>query len=400
MKPEFVINDSEIYMDNAATTQLDSEVVDAMRPYFEERYGNPETVYRLGRDASKAVEDSRAMIADIIKCSPEEVYFTSGGTEANNWAIKGMRMGNYGGVIVSAVEHASVIEPAKYVCRNGAYKEMEELSRPYYEVPVDEFGVVKLDLLEQELKKNPNGGYGLISIQYANNEIGTVQPVAQIAEMCKKYGVYFHCDAVQAFGKLSFDVDDVGADMISLSSHKIHGPMGMGALYVRRGTRLDHLMHGGGQERGMRSGTLAVPEIVGFAKASEVAERVLAKEMPRLSRMTEWLASQLCLYFKAKRNGHPTQRLPNIVSVTIPGMETEVVCGIMCSQFGTCISAGAACSTSKRVSHVLGATGMNPSDVLSTLRISLSKYNKDTDIQLAYARLQNANKEAKERSLI
>jgi cysteine desulfurase len=385
MKPDFHMRDVEIYLDNAATTALDPEVVEAMRPYWDERYGNPETVYRLGREAQEAVENSRAAIAELLKCDPEEVYFTSGGTESNNWAIKGVPEPR--GVIVSAVEHASVLEPANWVSRD----------LPLLKIPVDEYGVIDLVELESALK---SGNYGLVSIQYANNEIGTVQPVAEIAELCRRYSAVFHCDAVQAFGKIDFDVADVGCDMMSLSAHKIHGPMGMGALYVKKGTEIVPLLHGGGQEREMRSGTLAVPEIVGFAKAAELAHVAIPNEMPRLKNIAEWLAGQLCISFKAKRNGHPTKRLPNIVSVTLPNMETEVMCGIMCSKYGTCISAGAACSTSKRVSHVLGAIGRNPRDVLSTLRFSLSRYNSDSDIRLAYVRLQSAYEEAKTRALI
>ena len=386
MKPDFQLRDNEIYMDNAATTAVAEEVMDAMRPYFEEQYGNPETVYQLGRDAKKAVESSRASIADIIKCQPSELFFTSGGTEANNWAIKGISLGMKG-IMVSAIEHASVIQSAKWACKNA----------PYFEIPVDKFGVVNLDAMENELK---TGRYAIVSIQYANNEIGTIQPVAKIAELCKQYGSVFHCDAVQAFGKVKFDVDDVGADMISLSSHKIHGPMGMGALYVKQGTILEPLMHGGGQEGGMRSGTLAVPEIVGFGKASELAVDVMSKEMPRLMSLTETLASQICLDFKAKRNGHPTNRLPNIVNVTIPGMETSMVCGLMCSKYGACLSAGAACSTAKRQSHVLAAIGHEAKDALSTLRISLSRYNTSGEVTTVFCRLQAARHEAASRSLL
>jgi len=392
MKPDFQLRDVEIYLDNAATTALDEQVVEAMRHYFEERYGNPETVYRLGREAQKAVSDSRAIIADVLKCSPEEIYFTSGGTEANNWAIKGIQPRFEGGILISAVEHASVIEPARWMGKNSSWNGCRE-------IPVDQFGVIDIDALEEKLKTKSNNTY-LVSIQYANNEIGTIQPVAKIAELCKKHKVLFHCDAVQAFGKVKFDVDDVGADMISLSAHKIHGPMGMGALYVKKGTQIDPLHHGGGQEDGMRSGTLAVPEIVGFGKAVELAMDAIPKQMPRMMNITEWLAGQICVLYKAKRNGHPTQRLPNIVSVTIPGIEAEVVCGILCSRFGICVSSGSACSTTKRESHVLGAIGMNPSDVLSTLRVSLSRFNSDSDVKVAFGRLQAARRDSFSRSLI
>lgn len=386
MKPDFEFRDVEVYMDNAATTFIDPEVVEVMRPYLEERYGNPETVYRLGREANTAVKDSRAVIADIIKCKPEELFFTSGGTESNNWAIKGVLEPR--GVIVSSVEHASVLEPANWVSRD----------LPMFKVPVDEYGIVDLDALKSALK---SGNYGLVSIQYANNEIGTLQPVQEIADLCQDYGALFHCDAVQAFGKIDFDVDDIGADMISFSAHKLHGPMGVGALYVKGGTEIGPLLHGGGQEDGMRSGTLAVPEIVGFTKAAEVAIAAIPEQMPRLMRITEWLAGQICCSFKgAKRNGHPTLRLPNIVSVTLPGMETEVVCGIMCSKFNMCLSAGAACSTEKRSSHVLEAIGRNSNEALSTLRFSLSKLNTDREMKVVFGRLQAAYKEALARSLL
>jgi len=390
MKPNFCLPDVEVYMDNAATTAVADEVVEAMRPYFEERYGNPETVYRLGREAKKAVENSRAAIADILKCRPEELFFTSGGTEANNWAIKGARLQGYGGIIVGAIEHASVLEPARFVSSRS--------QRASFEVPVDQFGVIDLSVLEDRLK-NPVGRQWLVSIQYANNEIGTIQPVEKIAELCKKHGAIFHCDAVQAFGKIDFDVDDIGADLISLSAHKIHGPMGMGALYVRKGTEIEPLLHGGGQEGGMRSGTLAVPEIVGFAKAAELAMNALP-EMSRLRAASESLAESLRLSIGAIRNGHTTNRLPNVVSVTIPGMESEVVCGIMCSKFKTCISAGAACSTMKRKSHVLEAIGKSSTDMLSTLRISLSRFNSDSSVSVVIGQIQAAVSQAKQRELI
>lgn len=393
MRPNFQLKDAEIYMDNAATTALDEAVVAEMRPYFEERYGNPETVYRLGRESKKAVEDSRAKIADILKCAPEEIFFTSGGTEANNWATKCHfnRNGNKG-ILYGAIEHSSVFEPIIHSMGNPF---TDVSSR---DVRVDKYGLIDLDVLETYLKMDK---IGFVSIQYANNEIGTVQPVDKIAELCKKYGAIFHCDAVQAFGKIDFDVDDVGADMISLSAHKIHGPMGMGALYVKSGTQIGPLLHGGGQERGMRSGTLAVPEIVGFGKAAELAVEAIPKHMPRLMKITEWLVSQLCLSIdNATRNGHPTRRLPNIVSLTIPNMESEVVCGIMCARNNTCMSAGAACSTTKKKSHVLEAIGRDAKDVLSTLRISLSRYNKDSDVVVVYGQIQAANIAAKARSLI
>jgi cysteine desulfurase len=279
------------------------------------------------------------------------------------------------------------MEPAKWMCQDA----------PYFEIPVDQFGTIDLGRLEEELA---TGKYVLVSVQYGNNEIGTVQPVKKVAELCRKHAALFHCDAVQAFGKVVFDVDDIGADMISISAHKIHGPMGVGALYIKSGTVLEPLLHGGGHEDGMRSGTLAVPEIVGFGKAADIACEAILFHMPRISGVVDWLAAQSALMLSAQRNGHPTVRLPHILSITIPGIESEVVCGIMCSKFGMCLSAGSACSTEKRRSHVLEAIGRPEAAVLSTLRISLSRFNTIKDAQMLIGRLQAAKVDSEKRELI
>jgi len=390
VRPDFQFKDKVgIYLDNAATTVVAEDVVDAMHQYWEFKYGNPGTVYELGREAQDSVDQSRELIVDILKCSPEELFFTSGGTESNNWAIKGFRKGSKG-IMVSSVEHDSVLKAAKW--------ESEDNNVPYYEIPVDQYGVVNLVQMERELKTRQ---YALVSIQYANNEIGTIQPVEQIADLCHKYGVIYHCDAVQALGKIDFDVDDVKADMISFSAHKIHGPMGIGALYIKNGTPIDPLLHGGGQENGMRSGTLAVPLIVGFAKAAEMAVDSIKQEMPRLKKMTDDLSGMICNFFKgAKRNGHPTEMLPNILSLTIPSVEAELICSIMNVRYTTSIATGSACSTIKRQSHVLEAIGGGSEDVFHTLRISLSRYNKEKEMDLVFANLQNAFRDAQSRSLI
>jgi len=391
MKPDFEWKGEEIYLDNAATTVMDDEVVRAMQPYLEERFGNPETVYRLGREARDAVETARKQVARVLRCKPEEIYFTSGGTESNNWAIKGIRFQSPGKniIVVGSVEHASVVESANWMMRMGLASE--------YMAPVDEFGMVKLDALELYLK---DGKVGLVSVQFANNEVGTIQPVAAIADLCKKYGALFHCDAVQAYGKVEMDIDDIRADMISISAHKIHGPMGVGALYVKAGTPLEPLLHGGGHESGMRSGTLAVQQIVGFGKAAEMADDVRGVEMSRLSSVVDSLAKDMALVFGAVRNGHPTNRLPNILSVTVPKMDASVICGIMCSHYGICLSTGAACSTAKGDSHVLRAMGKSAFAATSTLRISLSRYNTESQVRLFVSRLQAGVNEMSKRSLI
>ena len=389
MKPNFEWRGEEMYLDNAATTMIDPEVVAVMQPYMEERYGNPETIYRLGREAHEAVEEARSKIANLLGCLNEEVYFTSGGTESNNWAIKGFLFPEEKNLIVaSAVEHPSVLEPANWM--------VERQLASLYVASADEFGMVSPEHLEAYLK---DGKVGLVSVQYANNEVGTIQPVKEIASLCHKYGALFHCDAVQAFGKVAFDVDDVGFDMVSISAHKIHGPMGTGALYVRKGTPIEPLLHGGGHENGMRSGTHSVHNIVGFGKAVEMAETAIKKDMPRLYQVIDSAAGDMALRLGAQRNGHPTVRLPNILNVTIPGFDASLACGLLCSKYGICVSSGAACHTRSRTSNVLEAMGKK-NVVGSTLRISLSKYNNENEVRMLTSRLQAVVVEAKNRSLI
>lgn len=389
MKTDFSIREKEIYMDNAATTLIDSEVVEAMHPYLEERYGNPETPYQLGREAKDGIEKAREQIANLLGCGAGEIYFTSGGTEANNWAIKGFNYGDKKKLIVSAVEHKSVLEPAKWMLKKGLISELVEL-------PVDEMGMVNTAMLKTQLKA---GGVGLVSIQYANNEVGTLQPVREIATLCAENGAHFHCDGVQAFGKVKFDVIDDGIDMMSLSAHKIHGPMGVGALYVRLGTDIEPLLHGGGHESGMRSGTHGVQNIVGFGEAADVAWGNLSAEMPRLFKLIDWLALELKCKFEAVRNGHPAMRLPNILNVTLPKEDASIVCGLL-GRYGIFVSNGAACGTKDIKSHVLMAMGKRYTDCASTLRISLSKHNTQKDAIMFVCRLQAAVREAKERGLI
>lgn len=387
MRPDFGWRGEEIYLDNAATTMVDPEVVAAMRPYLEERYGNPETVYALGREAKDAVEQARYVVAETLGCSEAEVFFTSGGTEANNWAIKGVFRGNgQEGIVVGAVEHSSVLEPARWMCKDA----------PCCEIPVDQFGMIDLGRLEEELK---TGKYALVSVQYGNNEVGTIQPVAGVSKLCRQHAALFHCDAVQAYGKVKLDVDDMGADMVSVSAHKIHGPMGVGALYVRKGTQLEPLIHGGGQESGMRSGTLAVHQVVGFGKAAQMADESVLKDMRRVFGMVDRMALDMASRVGASRNGHPEVRLPHILSATVPGLDVGLACGLLCFKYGICASSGAACHTRARTSHVLEAMGKGR-DAGSTLRISMSRFTRDGDPSMLVSRLQAVLVEAKQKALI
>jgi len=386
----FDVTPIEIYLDNAATTVVDDAVLDAMRAYLDERYGNPETPYRLGREAREAVDDARAKVAELLGCSPNEVYFTSGGTEANNWAIKGHSFTeDKNVVVVGAVEHSSVLKPANWLMDKGIAS--------LYVAPVDAEGTVNIGAIKKYLK---DGHVGLVSVQYANNEVGTIQPVDEIAKLCQKYGAMFHCDAVQALGKVHLNVKELGADFVSVSSHKIHGPMGIGALYIRDGAEIEPLLHGGEQEGGLRAGTLAVPQIVGFGKAVElVAERMLVVA-PAMWDMTRRLAMDVEQKLDAKVNGSKDNRLPHIVSFQLPVSEAALIAGILADQHGIVVSTGSACATRTRGSHVLEAMGQSRTQSCSAVRVSVSRYTKQNDLVMFVARLQHAVVEAKRRSLL
>jgi len=384
----FEVERSEIYMDNAATTIIAPEVVEAMYPYLEERYGNPETVYHLGRESREGIEKAREQIADMLGVNSEEIFFTSGGTEANNWVIKGFNYGENRTLIVSSIEHKSVLEPARWCLQKGFIDNLIEL-------PVDKYGIIDLNMLEYYLNK---GGVGLVSIQIANNELGTLQPIEEIGELCKKHDVKFHCDAVQGFGKIEFNASEMAVDLISLSGHKIHGPMGVGALWVKTGIELEPLLHGGGQELGKRSGTHGVPQIVGFGKAAELSWSHIKTDMERIRQIIDTIASDLELSVGAIRNGHPVKRLPNILNMTIPKSNAALVCGCL-NNHGICISTGAACGTRGKGSHVLTALGKGYSDCISTFRISLSRFNTDKEAQMLVARIHGALREAKQKDI-
>jgi len=384
---DFDARQREIYMDNAATTVIDDEVVAAMQPFLEERYGNPETPYHLGREAKDGIEKARSQVAELVGCKPEEIYFTSGGTESNNWAIKGLEMPTDKNlIVVSSIEHKSVLEPVAWMGRRSLASVRI--------VPVDALGLIRLDSIESYLKE---GSAGLVSIQYANNEVGTLQPIDDIGEICKKYGVIFHTDAVQAFGKININASAV--DMASLSAHKIHGPMGVGALYVKGGTNLEPLLHGGGHESGMRSGTHGVPQIIGFGKAAELAWSKMRTEMTRISNMVEFLAGEMRVKLGAVRNGDPKNRLPNILNMTLPNIDASLVSGIL-NRYGICVATGAACATREGTSHVLRAMGRSITDCSATLRISLSRFNNEKESSLLVSYLQVALADAKKRTLV
>jgi len=359
------------YMDHSATSPVNPEVLEAMLPYFTESFGNASTLYALGREARTAMENGRKQVASLIGAKPEEVYFTSGGTESDNIAIKGTasKLKNKGNhIITSDIEHPAVEETCKYLEKNG------------YQVtylPVGEEGIVKVSDVEAAFTPETI----LITVMHANNEIGTIQPIKEIGALAREKGIYFHTDAVQSVGKIPVNVGDMNVDMLSISAHKLYGPKGIGALYIRKGVRIDPLLHGGGHERGMRPGTENIPGIVGLGKACQIAEDNLEKNMEYVSSLRDRLIQGVLGNIEQSYlNGHPTKRLPNNANFRFTGIEGEsLVLQLDAKEINA--STGSACSSKKlEPSHVLMAIGLKEVDAHGSLRISLGTENTPQDI--------------------
>ena len=358
-----------VYMDHAATTPVRPEVVEAMLPYFSERFGNPSSIYALAREAKEAVEEARGRVAAAIGATPEEVYFTSGGTEADNWAVKGVALRGKGDhIVTSAIEHHAVLHPCQALEKQG-YRVTS--------LPVDEFGRVEPAAVEEAI----TDATVLVSVMAANNEIGTIQPIAEIGRVAHDRGVPFHTDAVQAIGAFPVDVDEMGADLLALSAHKFGGPKGVGALYVRKGTRIGTFMDGGAQERGRRAGTENVPGIVGLGCAIELAVAEMPQNAPRLAGMRDRLIRGILDAIPEIRlNGHPTERLPNNVNVAFRYVEGESIL-LMLDALGIAASTGSACtSASLEPSHVLTSCGLPPEEAHGSLRLTLGSRNTEEDV--------------------
>lgn len=360
-----------VYLDNAATTKTSPKVVEAMLPYFSENYGNPSSIYSIGGTAKLAVNEARAAVAKSIGAKPEEIYFTAGGSESDNWAIKMVaenlsKKGRH--IITSAIEHHAVLHTCEYLEKQG------------YEVTyvgVDEDGIIKLDELEAAIRPDTI----LITVMAANNEIGTLQPIREIGAVAKKHGVLFHTDAVQAFGHCPINVDEDNIDMLSASGHKINGPKGVGFLYVRKGVRLTNLIHGGQQERGRRAGTENVPGIVGLgAAANEAVEKMEARAVYE-AKLRDYMIERILKEIPYCRlNGHPSKRLPNNVNVSIRFIEGEALL-MMLDMKGICASSGSACTSgSLDPSHVLLAIGLPHAIAHGSLRMSLSDETTKEDV--------------------
>ena len=359
------------YLDYAATTPARPEVVEAMRPYFTEAFGNPSTIYSYGQEAKGAVEAARAKIARLLNAREEEIVFTSGGTEADNFALTGVAYAGEGKkdhIITSAIEHHAILETTKFLEKRGV--------KVSY-LPVDKYGMLDPD----DVRKALTARTVLISVMHANNEVGTIEPIEAIGRIAGEAGVYFHTDAVQTAGHIGVDVEKLGVNLLSISGHKLYGPKGVGVLYIRKGTRIAPLLHGGEQEKRRRAGTENVPGIVGLGVAVELAQGELEEEAGRLTQLRDRLAQGLKeriedIHF----NGHPVERLPNNVNICVAYVEGESM-ALNLDLEGICASTGSACSSaSSEPSHVLSALGLPPEQAHGSLRFTLGKWTTAQDI--------------------
>ncbi len=361
----------KIYMDNAATTPVKKEVLDEMIPYFTELYGNPSSVYELGRKSKMAIEDSRGRVAAQIGANDREIFFTGSGSEADNWAIKGVAYANKdkgNHIITTKIEHHAVLHTCEYLEKNGF--EVTYLS-------VDEDGLIDIEELKSSIKENTI----LVSIMFANNEIGTIQPIEEIGKITKEKGIYFHTDAVQAIGHVKIDVDKMNIDLLSMAAHKFYGPKGIGALYIRRGVKIDPLISGGAQERNRRAGTENVPFIVGMAKAIELAYEDMEESNARLIKLRNRLMDKIEENIPYVRlNGHREKRLPGNVNYSFRFIEGESLL-LSLDMKGIAASSGSACTSgSLDPSHVMLSIGLSHEVAHGSLRLSLGDFNTEEEV--------------------
>lgn len=360
-----------VYADNAATTKVSKPVLDVMMPYFTEEYGNASSIYALGRSAKKALETARETVAKAIGAETSEIYFTSCGSESDNWAIRSVceRLASKGKkhIVTSVFEHHAVL----HTCQA-----LEKLGFEVTYLPVYENGIVKTKDVKNAIREDT----ALVTIMYANNEIGTIQPVEEIAAVCREKGVLFHTDAVQAMGHVKIDVHAQGIDMLSLSGHKIHAQKGIGALYVRKGIPVTNLIFGGAQERNRRAGTENLPAIAGFAKAMEIASTDIEKRAEKTAKQRDRLIEGILKLPRTRLNGDPVKRLPGTVNISIEGVEGESLL-LMLDLNGICASSGSACTSgSLDPSHVLLALGLKHEVAHGSLRLSIGDETTDEDI--------------------
>ncbi len=364
----------KVYLDNNSTTPLDPRVLDVMFPFLKEKWGNPNNIHVWGREAREAVETARENIKRMINCRDGNVYFTSGGTESNNWALKGIAFANIDKgkhIITTKIEHKCVLNTCKWLEKQGF--EVTYLN-------VDREGFIDFDELEDALRKDTI----LVSIMLANNEIGTLEPVREACELVKdKSNAYFHTDACQAIGKMEVDVESLGVDLMTISAHKFYGPKGIGALFIRNGVKIDPLLHGGGQEKNMRSGTENVAGIVGMGKAAELVMKELDADKEKLRRFQKMIIEEILEKVKRTHLNGPSdleKRLPGNVNFSVEGVEGESIV-MMLDDYGIAVSTGSACSSKQLIpSHVLMAIGLKPEVAHGSVRISAGRFNTDEDI--------------------
>ncbi len=381
---------NKIYLDNAATTQMDRRVLDVMLPYFTDFFGNASSLYAEGVQAKESLEKFRSKLAGFINAQSDEIVFTSGGTEANNLALKGIAFANRSKgnhIIVSAIEHDCILNTCKWLESQGFYITY---------LPVDENGFVDLDKLSRFI--NPKTI--LVSVMHANNEIGTIQPISLIGKLCKERGVYFHTDACQSFGKIPIDVEAQNVSLMTLNAHKIYGPKGVGCLYIKKGVNITPLLHGGGQEFGIRSTTENIAGIAGFVKAADLCINEMETESKRLLSLRTKLIKTLQDSFEGFYvNGSTTQRLANNLNFGISGLEGETIRLLLfLDEKGIAVSTGSACSnndTTKSASHVLQAIGKDPFEARGAIRIGMGRFNTEEDIDYFTETLTNILKQLK-----
>jgi len=370
-----MIKMERIYMDYGASTPVDKEVIEEMIPYFDKFYGNPSSIHSFGREAFDAVEESRTKVADMICAKEDEIVFTSGGTESDNLAIKGIAFRNKKKkdnknthIITSAIEHPGVLSTCKY---------MEQIGFNVKYLPVDKNGLIDIGELEDAISKDTF----LITIMFANNEIGTIEPMEKIGKIAKEHDVIFHTDAVQAVGKIPIDVNKLNIDLLALSSHKIYGPKGVGVLYVRNGVKLQTITHGGGHEKGLRSSTYNTPGIVGLGKACELGKTRLKADIDHLKNLRDMLINEVLKVEESYLNGHPEKRLANNAHFRFTAIEGESL-GLMLDGKGIAAATGSACSSKKlQTSHVLLAIGLKPEEANGSLRLTLGRMNTKEDTE-------------------
>jgi len=365
-------------MDNSATTPVKKEVLDEMLPYFSEKYGNPSSIYSLGSKSKNAVENARDKVAKVLGAKPNEIFFTAGGSESDNWAIKGIAYANKdkgNHIITTKIEHHGILHTCQYLERQG-------FKVTYLDV--DEYGMVDLD----ELRESITDETILITIMFANNEIGTIQPIKEIGQIAKEKNIYFHTDAVQAIGHVKIDVDDLNIDLLSLSAHKFYGPKGIGALYIRQGVKIHSLIEGGAQERSRRAGTENVPGIVGLGKAIELAYENIDEHNEKLIKLRERLIKKIFENISHVRlNGHPEKRLPGNVSFCFEFIEGESLL-LSLDMEGIAGSSGSACTSgSLDPSHVLLAIGLPHEIAHGSLRLSLGDFNTEEEVDYVVEKL-------------